>query len=131
MTAAVVELSVTDSRVKIQRVVMAVDCGRTIDPGIATSNILGGIVWGLSGMRTSMAFDAGRAVYANFNNFEPLTLRETPPCEVHFIESGAKLGGTGELGPVPIHAAVCNAIFACTGKRIRALPLSSAGFSFA
>lgn len=131
MTAAVVELSITDARVKIHRVVMAVDCGRTLDPGIATSNILGGIVWALSGMRTSMAFDTGRAAYANFNTFEPLTLRETPPCEVHFIESGAKLGGTGELGPVPIHAAVCNAIFASTGKRIRALPLSSSGLSFA
>jgi isoquinoline 1-oxidoreductase beta subunit len=131
MTAAVVELSLTDSRVKIHRVVLAVDCGRTLDPGIATSNMLGGIVWGLSGMRTSMAFDAGRAVYTNFNSFEPLALRETPPCEVHFIDSGAPLGGTGELGPVPIHAAVCNAIFASTGRRIRALPLSTYGLLFA
>lgn len=130
-TAMVVELSVADSRIRVHRVVTVVDCGRTLDPGIATSNILGGIVWGLSGMRTSVAFAGGRAVRANFNTFEPLYLRETPPCEVHFIESGAKLGGTGELGPVPVHAAVCNAIFAATGKRIRALPLSSSGLSFA
>ena len=130
VAAAVVELSVTGSRVTLHRVVMAVDCGRTLDPVIASGNILGGIVWGLSGMRTSVSFEAGRAVQLNFDSFEPLALRETPRCEVHFIESGAALGGTGELGPVPIHAAVCNAIFAVTGRRIRALPLSSAGLTF-
>ena len=131
LTAAVVELSVSSSRVKVQRVVTVVDCGRTLDPRIATSNILGGIVWGLSGLKTSMPFAAGRPVHSNFDGFEPVYLRDTPPCEVHFIESGAKLGGTGELGPVPVHAAVCNAIFAATGKRIRALPLSSSGLAFA
>lgn len=129
--AMVVELSVVESRVKIHRVVTVVDCGRTLDPGIATSNILGGIVWGLSAMKTSISFDAGRTVQSNFHDFQPLSLRETPPCDVHFIESGAKLGGTGELGPVPVPAAVCNAIFAATGTRIRSLPLSNAGVSFA
>jgi isoquinoline 1-oxidoreductase beta subunit len=129
--AMVIELSVVDSRVQIHRIVAVVDCGRTLDPGIATSNILGGIVWGLSGMKTSIAFDAGRAAQSNFNSFEPLLLRETPPCEVHFVESGAKLGGTGELGPVPVHAAVCNAIFAATGRRIRSLPLAHSDLSFA
>ena len=131
MIATVVELSVADSSVKIHRIVTAVDCGRTLDPGIATSNILGGIVWGLSGMKTSISFEGGRAVESNFSTFQPLFLHETPPCEVHFVESGAKLGGTGELGPVPVHAAVCNAIFAATGKRIRSLPLSNSGLSFA
>ena len=88
-------------------------------------------MWGLSGMRTAMSFDNGAAVETNFDGFEPLHLSETPLCEVHFIDSNAALGGTGELGPVPLHAAVCNAIFAATGKRIRALPLSRAGLSFA
>jgi isoquinoline 1-oxidoreductase subunit beta len=131
VAAGVAELSVTGSRVQVHRLVMAVDCGRTLDPGIASGNILGGIVWGLSGMRTSVSFEAGRAQQLNFDSFEPFSLRETPPCDVHFIESGAPLGGTGELGPVPIHAAVCNAIFTVTGRRIRVLPLSSAGLTFA
>jgi isoquinoline 1-oxidoreductase subunit beta len=129
--AAAVRLTVKDSAVKIERIVMVVDCGRTLDPGIATSNILGGIVWGLSGMKTGVTFEQGSAVQTNFPAFDPLHLRETPPCDVHFIESGAALGGTGELGPVPIHAAVCNAIFAATGKRVRSLPLYTAGLSFA
>jgi len=130
VAAGVVEVSVSASRVKVHRIVMAVDCGRTLDPVIATGNILGGMVWGLSGMRTSVSFQAGCVRERNFDSFEPFALRETPPCEVHFIESGSPLGGTGELGPVPIHAAVCNAIFAVTGRRIRVLPLSSAGLTF-
>jgi isoquinoline 1-oxidoreductase beta subunit len=131
MIANVVELSVNGGEIKLHRVVAAVDCGRTLDPGIAQSNILGGIVWGLSGMVTEMTFKDGAATSFNFDAFTPLHLWETPSCEVHFLDGGGKLGGTGELGPVPVHAAVCNAIFAATGKRIRALPLSAAGLSFA
>ncbi len=128
--AQVVELSVRGNAIKLQRIVAVVDCGRTLDPSIAESNILGGIVWGLSGMKTAVTFDQGRAVPSNFDRFDPIHLWETPRCEVYFVDSGAKLGGTGELGPVPLHAAVCNALFAATGKRIRKLPLSLSGLSF-
>ncbi len=131
LVACSVELSVTGSQVKLHRVVSVVDCGRTLDSGIATSNILGGIVWGLSGMKTAMEFAHGRAVQTNFDGFDPVHLWETPPCEVYFVESGAALGGTGELGPVPVHAAVCNAIFRVSGQRVRSLPLSRSGLSFA
>ena len=129
--AAVAEVSVAGSRVKVRRLTFAVDCGKLIDPGIATSNILGGAVWGLSGMRTAITFERGAAVEQNFDSFEPVHLWETPPCEVHFVQSTAKPGGTGELGPVPVHAAVGNAIFAASGQRVRALPLSNSGLSFA
>jgi isoquinoline 1-oxidoreductase subunit beta len=125
LIANVVELSVIGNKVKVHRVVTTVDCGRTLDRKIAESNILGGIVWGLSGMRTEITFENGAAIQSNFDGFEPLHLWETPYCEVHFIDSGEALGGTGELGPVPVHAAVCNAIFAATGQRIRSLPLKN------
>jgi isoquinoline 1-oxidoreductase subunit beta len=131
LSACAAEVSVAGSQVKLQRIVSVIDCGRTLDPGIAASNTLGGIVWGLSGMKTAMHFVNGRALHSNFDGFDPVHLWETPPCEVHFVDSGAPLGGTGELGPVAVHAAVCNAIFAATGKRVRALPLSQAGLSFA
>jgi len=130
LIAQVVELSVSGSDIKLHRVVAVVDAGRTLDPGIAESNILAGIVWGISAMKTAVTFDKGRAVQSNFNNFDPAHLWETPRCEVHFIDSGEKLGGMGELGPVPLHAAVCNAIYAATGKRIRRLPLSLSGLRF-
>jgi isoquinoline 1-oxidoreductase beta subunit len=131
MVAEVVELSVVGAKIKVHKIVAAVDCGKTLDPGIAASNIAGGVVWGLSGMQTAITFDRGRAQQSNFDGFTPLHLWETPPVEVHFLDSGEKPGGTGELGPVPVHAALCNAIFAATGKRIRSLPLSNSGLTFA
>jgi isoquinoline 1-oxidoreductase subunit beta len=130
IVAQVADLSVTGNQVKLIRIVAVVDCGRTLDPGIAESNILGGIVWGISGMKTAVTFDKGRALPANFDGFDPAHLWETPHCEVHFIDSCAQLGGTGELGPVPLHAAVCNAIYSATGRRIRRLPLSLSGLHF-
>jgi len=131
LVAEVVELSIVGAKIKVHKIIVAVDCGKTLDPGIAASNIAGGVVWGLSGMQTAITFDRGRAQQSNFDGFTPLHLWETPPVEVHFLDSGEKPGGTGELGPVPVHAALCNAIFAATGKRIRSLPLSNSGLTFA
>jgi isoquinoline 1-oxidoreductase subunit beta len=129
--AAVAEVSVRNGILKVHRITAAVDCGRVIDPGIAASNIQGGVVWGLSAMQTEITFERGEAMQSNFDAFEPMHLWQTPPIEVHFVASDDKPGGTGELGGVPVPAAVCNAIFAATGQRIRALPVSRAGLSFA
>ena len=129
--AAVAAVTVRDRKVTVGRLTLAVDCGKVLDPGIATSNVEGGCVWGLSAMRTQVTFERGRAVQTNFDAFEPLRLSEMPTIDVHFVANEEKPGGTGELGPVPVHAAVCNAIFAATGRRVRSLPLSSAGLSFA
>jgi isoquinoline 1-oxidoreductase beta subunit len=129
--AAVAEVSVRGSTLTVYRLTMTVDCGRLLDPGIAASNIEGGAVWGLSAMLTEVTFERGRPVQSNFDAFEPLHLWQTPAIEVHFVPSEDKPGGTGELGPVPVPAAVCNAICAATGQRIRALPISRAGLSFA
>jgi isoquinoline 1-oxidoreductase beta subunit len=129
--ATVAEVSVRNSTLKVHRMTMAVDCGRVIDPGIAASNIEGGVVWGLSALQTEITFERGAAVQSNFDSFEPIHLWQTPAVEVHFVVSTDDPGGTGELGPVPVPAAVCNAIYAATGRRIRALPISRAGLSFA
>lgn len=131
LAAAAAEVAVVGNEVRVRRIVAVVDCGRVLDPGIATSNVLGGTVWGLSGMKTAISFADGSAVQSNFDGFEPLHLWESPPCEVHFIESGAALGGTGELGPVPVQAAVGNAIFSASGRRIRSLPLAESGLRLA
>jgi isoquinoline 1-oxidoreductase subunit beta len=126
--AQVVELSVNSKDVKCHRFWSAVDIGQTLDPGIATSNIEGGVVWGLSGLRTEATFANGEIQQTNFDQFDPVHLWETPAIETRFVESGAKPTGVGELGPVPTHAAVCNAIFAATGDRIRSLPISRSGY---
>ena len=131
LAASAAEVAVVGNEVRIRRIVAVVDCGRVLDPGIATSNVLGGTVWGLSGMKTAISFADGCAAQSNFDGFEPLHLWESPPCEVHFVESGAALGGTGELGPVPIQAAVGNAIFGASGRRIRSLPLRESALRLA
>src|SRR5579872_826772 len=126
--AQVAEVTVTGKDIKIHQVWSAVDAGQTLDPGIAASNIEGGVIWGLSGLRTEVTFAAGEVQQTNCDRFDPVHLWETPQIQTRFIESGAKIGGTGELGPVPTHAAVCNAVFAATGERIRALPISRSGY---
>jgi isoquinoline 1-oxidoreductase beta subunit len=128
--AQVVELSVKAKDIKCHRVWSAVDIGQTLDPGISASNIEGGVIWGLSGLRTEVTFADGEIEQTNFDQFDPLHLWETPIIETRFVESGAKPTGVGELGPVPTHAAVCNAIFAATGDRIRSLPISRSGYRF-
>ena len=128
--AQVVELSVNAKDITCHKVWSAVDIGQTLDPGIAASNIEGGVIWGLSGLRTEVTFAGGEIQQSNFDQFDPLHLWETPIIETRFVESGAKPTGVGELGPVPTHAAVCNAIFAATGERIRSLPISRSGYRF-
>ena len=126
--AQVVEISVEDRDIKCHHVWSAVDIGQTLDPGIATSNIEGGVVWGLSGLRTEVTFADGEIEQTNFDQFDPLHLSETPVITTQFVESGGKPTGVGEIGPVPTQAAFCNAVFAATGERIRTLPISRSGY---
>lgn len=130
--AQAVSLSVdADRRVRFHRVVSVVDLGRTLDEVIVTRNIEGGVIWGLSALRTEVQFVRGGLTQTNFDGFDPLHLWETPVIETHFIESGGRPGGVGEIGPVPTLAAACNAIAAATGVRITRLPFSHQGFSIA
>jgi isoquinoline 1-oxidoreductase beta subunit len=127
--AQVVEISLpAPDTIEIHRVVSAVDCGHVLDPRIASSVIEGGVVWGLSqALISEITFERGRAVQSNFDDYRLLALPETPRTEVHFIDSQAAPGGLGELGPITVTPALCNAIFAATGKRYRTLPLSRHG----
>jgi isoquinoline 1-oxidoreductase beta subunit len=131
LVAHAAEVTVAGNEVRVRRIVAVLDSGRILDPGISASNVLGGTVWGLSGMKTAITFTDGRAAQSNFDGFEPLHLWESPPCEVHFVDSGAPLGGTGELGPVTVQAAIGNAIFAASGRRIRSLPLAESALRLA
>lgn len=131
--AHVVELSVKNDTVTIHRIVCVIDCGTVLDPEITTSSIEGGTVWGLGAAFTSaITFRDGRTVERNFDGFRIPRIDDTPPMEVHVIDSGARpLGGTGEVGPVTLIPALTNAVFAATGKRIRSLPLSRHGLKLA
>ncbi len=117
--------------VRFLKVTSVVDLGEVLDEDIARQNVEGGVVWGLSALRTEVGFEAGAPTVTNFDGFDPFHLWETPAIETHFVSSGGRPGGVGEVGPVPLLAAACNALRALTGERITELPLSKAGFSFA
>ena len=129
----VVELSVKDNVVNIHRIVCVIDCGIALDPEICKNSIEGGTVWGLGvAFKSNISFKDGRTVETNFHDFQIAQMYETPPIEVHIVNSSTKgMGGTGEVGPITVIPAVTNALFAATGKRYRSLPLSRHGLKLA
>jgi isoquinoline 1-oxidoreductase beta subunit len=123
--AQVAEVSVAqDGTVKVHRVVCAVDCGPVVNPSIVDAQMESGIVYGLTAaLYGEITIAGGRVVQSNFHDYPMLQVAEMPKVEVYIVPSTDAQGGVGEPGTPPIAPAVCNAIFAATGKRIRKLPI--------
>ncbi|OFW42405.1 MAG: hypothetical protein A3J28_14710 [Acidobacteria bacterium RIFCSPLOWO2_12_FULL_60_22] len=121
----VAEVSVApDGKVRVHRVVCAVDCGWIINPDTIQAQIEGGIIYGLTAaLQGEITIKNGRVVQSNFHDYPMLRMNETPEIEVYIVPSSEAPGGIGELSTPPIASAVVNAIFAATGKRIRRLPI--------
>ncbi len=79
--------------------------------------------WGTAALYGQITFEKGRVQQRNFHDYPMLRMNEMPLVEVHIVKSNEKIGGVGEPGVPPVAPAVCNAIFAATGKRIRRLPI--------
>jgi len=123
-TAEVAEVSVIKGKLKVHRVVCAVDCGHVVNPSGVEQQIQSGIVYGLSAaMKGEITIDHGRVQQSNFHQYDVLRIDEMPVVEVYLVPSQAAPGGIGEASVPPIAAAVGNAIFAATGKRVRKLPM--------
>src|ERR1035438_25250 len=126
-TAQVAEVSVAAGKLKVHRVVCAVDCGRIVNPAILEQQIQSGIAFGLAAaLKGGITIDRGRVQQSNFHQYDVLRIDEMPPVEVHIVPSDNPSGGAGEASTPGIAPAVCNAIFAATGQRIRQLPLKLA-----
>jgi isoquinoline 1-oxidoreductase beta subunit len=122
--AQVAEISVDKGKLRIHRVVCAVDCGQAINPKGIEQQIQSGIVFGLTAaLKGNITIERGRVQQQNFHNYNMLRIDEMPLVEVHLVPSHAAPGGIGEASTPPIAPAVANAIFAATGKRIRRLPI--------
>jgi isoquinoline 1-oxidoreductase beta subunit len=123
-TAQVAEVSVNQGKVRVHRVVCAVDCGHVVNPAIVEQQIRSAIVYGLTAaLKGQITIDQGRVQQANFNQYDMLRIDEAPVVEVHMVASTQNPGGIGEAGVPAIAPAVCNAVFAATGKRVRRLPI--------
>jgi isoquinoline 1-oxidoreductase beta subunit len=110
--------------VKVDRVVTAIDCGIVINPTGARAQIEGGVLHGLSmTLHGEITIENGMAVQGNFDQYPLLRFGEAPKIEVHFVENTETPSGLGEMALPSIPAAVGNAIFAATGKRVRRLPI--------
>ena len=132
--AQVIEISLNRQArtLKVHRVVCALDCGRVVNPSSIDAQAKSSIVYGLTAaLRGEITIDRGRVQQSNFNDYPMLRINEMPAVDVHIIPSEEDPTGAGEFAVPPVAPALCNAIFAATGERIRSLPLSKHGFHWA
>ncbi|MGA8823592.1 MAG: xanthine dehydrogenase family protein molybdopterin-binding subunit [Pseudolabrys sp.] len=124
--AQVAEVSVaTDGKIKIDRVVCAVDCGVAVNPDVINAQMEGGIGFGLGAvLYGAITLKAGEVEQSNFHDYNVLRMEDMPKVEVHILPSTENPTGVGEPGVPPIGPALSNAVFAATGKRIRTLPFA-------
>jgi isoquinoline 1-oxidoreductase beta subunit len=110
---------------RVERVVCAMDCGQVVNPDTVRAQLEGGVMFGLSAaLGNEITIANGRVRQSNFHDFPSLRLPDAPRVETHLLSSAEAPGGVGETGTACVAAALCNAIFAATGKRVRTLPVN-------
>jgi isoquinoline 1-oxidoreductase beta subunit len=117
-----------NGKIKVERVVCAVDCGVAVNPDVIRAQMEGCIGFALSAIYYSeVELKAGRAVQRNFDTYRSMRIHEMPKVEVHIVPSTEKPTGVGEPGVPPLAPAVANAVARLTGTRIRRPPFTRAG----
>ena len=123
-TAAVAEVSVQDGDIHVQRLVYVADCGRPINPDGIRAQVESAAIYGISAaLHDAITINRGRVEQSNFNDYQMPRINETPKIEVHVVPSKEAPTGIGEPGLPVVAPAICNAVFALTGKRMRRLPI--------
>jgi isoquinoline 1-oxidoreductase beta subunit len=127
----IAEVAVANGEVKVERVVIACDCGVMVNPRGVETQLEGGMIYGLSAaLFGEITIKNGRVVEGNFDTYPVVRLKDAPKTEVYLTPTaGKKWGGVGEPGATMIQPAVTNAIFAATGKRLRSLPIRGQNLS--
>jgi isoquinoline 1-oxidoreductase beta subunit len=124
-TAEVVEVTNTPHGIRIDKVFVAVEVGRVLDPENFDNQVRGGVIWGLGhAMNAELTHADGIAQQTNYHAFEAMRLYQVPLIEVRALTNTNEVRGIGEPTVPPAAPALANAIFAATGKRIRELPLN-------
>jgi isoquinoline 1-oxidoreductase beta subunit len=121
----IAEVSLVGSEVKVDRVVIACDCGTVVNPRGVENQLEGGMIYGLSAaLFGEITVKDGRVEQGNFDTYPVVHMKDAPKTEVYISATpGKRWGGIGEPGATMIQPAVTNAIFAATGKRLRSLPI--------
>ena len=124
-SAAVAEVSIgSDGRVKVHRLVFALNCGHAVNPHQIAAQVEGSVAYGLSAtFYGECTIDKGRVVESNFHDYPIMRLADMPPVETIVMPSNDFWGGVGEPTICVVGPAVLNAVFAATGKPVRSLPL--------
>ncbi len=127
-SANVTEISLdARGRVRVDRIVFALDCGRNVNPDLIRAQIEGGLLWGLSAAAWGEVIlgDGGEIVTQNFDRYPVVRMRSVPRMDVHLIESSEPPTGVGEVSVPSVAPALANAIAALTGTRVRQLPINN------
>ena len=123
--AEVIEVTNTDDGIRIDKVYVAADVGRVVDPVNFENLVKGGVIWGLGhAMNCEITYSDGIADQDNYYDFEGMRLYQCPEIEVRGLENATKIRGIGEPPVPPAAPALANAIFAATGTRIREMPFN-------
>ncbi len=121
--AQVIEASLENGEIRMHRIVCVVNCGIALNPDIVRAQMEGGIIFGLSAaLRQEITFTDGRVEQGNFDDYPMMTMIDTPPIEVHIIDSTDEPTGVGEPGLPPAAPALANAIYDASGVRLRDMP---------
>ena len=124
--AQVVEASIEAGSVRVHRVVAAIDSGHVVNPLSVEMQTQGAVVYALTAaLYGEITIKDGAAEQSNFDEYEMLRIGDAPQVETVMVPSGDFWGGVGEPPVPPLAPALCNAVFAATGKRIRSLPLKN------
>jgi isoquinoline 1-oxidoreductase beta subunit len=125
IVAEVAEVSIEAGELRVHQVWATVDCGRAVNPRGIEAQAEGGIIFGLSAaLYGQIDIVNGVPMQGNFDTYRLIRMNQAPAIDVGIIDSGATITGMGEPAVPPIAPAVCNAIFALTGQRIRRLPIA-------
>lgn len=124
-TAQVVEVTMTDAGIRLDKVFVAADVGRIIDPVNLESQLSGGAIWGLGhAINSEITYADGRAEQDNYYDHAGMRMAQCPEIEVRALENADTIRGAGEPAVPPAPPALANAIFAATGQRLREMPFN-------
>ncbi|MED5412039.1 MAG: molybdopterin cofactor-binding domain-containing protein, partial [Pseudomonadota bacterium] len=131
LVAQVVEVTIDNGEVAVDRVVAVIDPGLAVAPDGIAAQLESGIIYGLTAaLFGEITIEDGAVVQSNFHDYPSLRMNQAPKIETHIINSGHDIGGAGEPGTPGIGPALANAVFDATGIRVRQLPLKNFDLNF-